>query len=661
MIPILICHCKELKERKTYLESYFKENKITNYKFFEEIDKNNLTESQLKMYKYNYTKFKNISNSEPRLLTPAEIAVTITHILMYKYIIENNIDIALIIEDDCIFKSEFKNLDKYLFQLKQENFDTCFISNSYGWTIDNYKTGPFSSEHTSNPSTYVYRMKAGRTADAYLISKNGANKLLENLKEPFCLPIDFEHNRIFTENLDFRNYWAEPSLTHPGSEDVYNSSMGRQDKIEIYRKCNGLNQNEPHFINDKKLRPFSIKRLENFIEKLNSSDNFTIVKYGDGEMTNMISNNEMDHNCDGNNYFNSLGIELIHSYIYFLRDPSTYICRWDHVYDVQEIIDKDYKCFFNDSLSEGKFLEYNILIHKLESNSFRQEQINFFKTIQNSKRKKYYISNKEMVNCLCPLLNIDIGIIIPDRNSYLHSENIYNTIFKEISEENSIILVSAGMFSKVLISKLSQQRPNNTYIDIGSTFDGLIKGSRDFNCHENYKKELLKVYSKNNNCINCNKKGSGNCSRCKSVNYCSKECQKEHWKVHKSNCKEFKTTYIEVPIQHKEQKKNNEYIIILDNKVLKDHMKNMIDLIISNMNKYNLDIIFIDTTILNSLLNIIDDYYIVNKAMSLTYIIKKEYHELYCKNVIKHDKEELTKFIKKNNLRCCSLKNSLFN
>lgn len=33
------------------------------------------------------------------------------------------------------------------------------------------------------------------------------------------------------------------------------------------------------------------------------------------------------------------------------------------------------------------------------------------------------------------------------------------------------------------------------------------------------------------------KKNLSKCSRCKSVFYCSKECQKSHWKAHKPNCK----------------------------------------------------------------------------------------------------------------------------
>jgi len=51
------------------------------------------------------------------------------------------------------------------------------------------------------------------------------------------------------------------------------------------------------------------------------------------------------------------------------------------------------------------------------------------------------------------------------------------------------------MASKVFMTELFEERPNHTYIDIGSTFDGLIKHSRDFNGTKLYRDVLLKCYS----------------------------------------------------------------------------------------------------------------------------------------------------------------------
>ena len=40
-------------------------------------------------------------------------------------------------------------------------------------------------------------------------------------------------------------------------------------------------------------------------------------------------------------------------------------------------------------------------------------------------------------------------------------------------------------------------------------------------------------------CFNCGKENANKkCSKCKSVWFCSKECQVEGWKKHKKNCNE---------------------------------------------------------------------------------------------------------------------------
>lgn len=42
-------------------------------------------------------------------------------------------------------------------------------------------------------------------------------------------------------------------------------------------------------------------------------------------------------------------------------------------------------------------------------------------------------------------------------------------------------------------------------------------------------------------CTNCGSVGpTKRCSRCQSANYCSKDCQRQHWKIHKVICNEEK-------------------------------------------------------------------------------------------------------------------------
>ncbi|CAN0435888.1 unnamed protein product [Ectocarpus sp. 13 AM-2016] len=47
----------------------------------------------------------------------------------------------------------------------------------------------------------------------------------------------------------------------------------------------------------------------------------------------------------------------------------------------------------------------------------------------------------------------------------------------------------------------------------------------------------MTVASGSAGCSNCGKDGSLRpCSRCRHVRYCSRDCQRQHWKDHKRDC-----------------------------------------------------------------------------------------------------------------------------
>jgi len=230
----------------------------------------------------------------------------------------------------------------------------------------------------------------------------------------------------------------------------------------------------------------SEKRLGEFTDMLLYNENFTMVKFHDGEILNMLTNNESETNCDGSNYYRVLGDDLIKAYIYFLHKKDAYINSWPISFEILEKMQSDFKDVFDNS----KFLYSNMLVQKLP---LKQQQITFFKAIKNSNRHKLYISNKEMIQALCPLLNISNAIIIPEINCFLQKERIVQLVLNQV-QPNMIVLVSAGMCAKVLIAELSKLKPNVIYLDIGSTFDGLVKQSRDYNSVPGYKEALLETY-----------------------------------------------------------------------------------------------------------------------------------------------------------------------
>jgi GR25 family glycosyltransferase involved in LPS biosynthesis len=547
-IPIFIVHYKKLADRKKYLDAVLRKEGFVNIHWFEDNDRNTMTQDQLNMYKYDsdmwykQTAIWHHYDSVPRKLSLPEIACEVTHIEIYKYICDNDIKIALFFEDDCIIGNNFaKNLGRVVEELP-DDFDACYLSDCFGWTVDSYKQGFLGSlnKNKYTPDKCVYKMGVGKCADSFLLSNKCAKKLYENFI-PFCLPPDWTQSYVYLSN-NMNIYWAEPALTHQGSETVYQSSIrsevktiiendekekNEKEKSEKNKKNEKEKNESENEKNEKKKESFenilkyreikgeikstefakleneSKERLLEFTRRLILGNNFTIVKFGDGEFRNMISDNENEHNCDGCNYFKKLGIELIQAYIFFLKDKNTYINRWhSHVYNIQFAME-------NDNLGEfdpkRKFLFYDLLVQKLINNTsnsqrtFKEEQITFFRSIKHINRIKVYITNEKMIRALVPILNINYGVAIPEVNSYNNKKQILENIHKLLEDlhtnKNIIFLFSCGMFSKVLISILLDKYPDNTYLDIGSTFDGLIKQSRDFNGTVEYQQAIIKAYS----------------------------------------------------------------------------------------------------------------------------------------------------------------------
>ena len=252
--------------------------------------------------------------------------------------------------------------------------------------------------------------------------------------------------------------------------------------------------------NEELLEPFKDTKLWEFISNIINNKNFTIIKYGDF-LEMMYTDNENRHNCDGSHYFIELKKKLIECYKFFLLNKNSYICKWDTELYVDKNVDplyKDYYDFFN------KFLYFNIIIHKLkktESNGrslidFDNKIVTFYKTIKNSSRKKIYITNAMLAPHVKEALNVDSVVLVPFVDAWLKHEEIFMNVLKELDKDDCIVLTSCGFYAPVLVKELMGVRPNNTYIDVGSSFDGFVRGSRNFNWMPEYRELLSEYYLK---------------------------------------------------------------------------------------------------------------------------------------------------------------------
>ena len=527
-IPIFISHYYMLTERKEYLDKALKQEGFTDIRWIQDITRDNMTPDQLALYKYdpdrwNYLNSVWSAQAEPRKLSGPEIANHLTHLKIYKTVVDQGLDIALVLEDDCILHESFKNKLNAIVDQLPLKFDTCFLSDAFGWNISNYKSGFFGlrNKNVKTDDKLIYPMSCSKTADAYLISKKGAKQMYD-AAIPFCLPIDWTMNPIFVLN-NFVNFWADPAIVSQGSFDIYKSSAMRPgssvpvsyvvvedseddeiplEKIIKYSQIEGEFQSNKYF----NLKEKAKERIEELIDKLKNNKHFYHIRQGDGETRNMIANDEKQHNCDGCFYYKDMGLDLIKAYIYSLKNENAYIHKWhSHTYNIIDRIDNDYRFCYD---PEKKFLFFDLLVHKLvpatpatekyaiDGVSFKEEQIRFFRTIKESKRTKIYISHEAMIKAVGPLLNLNIGITIPATNCYLQKKEILNSIRTQLNDkQDCIVLFSCGMASKVFMTELFKERPNHTYIDIGSSFDGLIRHSRDFNGSKLYKDVLIKCYA----------------------------------------------------------------------------------------------------------------------------------------------------------------------
>ncbi|HAU5545175.1 glycosyltransferase family 25 protein [Proteus mirabilis] len=166
-----------------------------------------------------------------RILSYGEIGCSLSHIKAYQEIIENNIEWAIIFEDDIIIEKNIENLlniDKKLL-----NKNTLYILGAQQYLNSEkliIKTKKESIKvdkdiifyHTLYSSKYIYRTAS------YLINKDTAKKILDFTNHKFCIADDWY---IFNKYKLFNKIYISNLIYHP--EPINNQST-----IEKERSAN---------------------------------------------------------------------------------------------------------------------------------------------------------------------------------------------------------------------------------------------------------------------------------------------------------------------------------------------------------------------------------------------------------------------------------------
>lgn len=199
---IFIIHFEPLIQRKKYIDSQIKK-----YNILHTYIKSNKKNDKLL---YNSTEYQYNTKIYDRKLSIGEVCVSIQHFNTYKLILKKNIQYALIIEDDAIFKNNFKAGLQLACSNLPSNFDMCFISECCN----------LHSPTESNK--IVYKSSTSRCVTGYIVNKKCLQYIINSL--PFQYPIDWHLNMI-NKNNELNFYWSEPCLIEQGSESVYQSNL----------------------------------------------------------------------------------------------------------------------------------------------------------------------------------------------------------------------------------------------------------------------------------------------------------------------------------------------------------------------------------------------------------------------------------------------------
>ena len=208
-MKIFVLHYSKLTNRKEHILDQFKKHDIREFTFIENFDKDEITEDQCPDFDQHY-----ITNKRSRL------SLHMKHIYAYKLMITENIDEALIFEDDVILSDDFMNkLTNYMTQVPTD-YDMVFIGDGCQLHIP-------TSELVPNQNIYKKCIDtndegyggATRCTDSYVIHNRCAKKICDymtNLKYKINSPVDWWLNVAARDN-NLSVYWTEPTIVTQGT------------------------------------------------------------------------------------------------------------------------------------------------------------------------------------------------------------------------------------------------------------------------------------------------------------------------------------------------------------------------------------------------------------------------------------------------------------
>lgn len=168
-------------------------------------------------------------------LSDGTLSCTLNHILSYQKMIKADVQFAIIFENDPFFLKDFiRNLNLILEEAR--SLKPGFIISLENTTLK------FPPRYLIQKNQYLYKASSGRCAGAYLMDKQAALNMMNDLKLNKCdQVIDWWHNRMIDDKV-FEMYWAHPPIVEQGSHNGQMSSTISSKNKNIRRRISWILQ-----------------------------------------------------------------------------------------------------------------------------------------------------------------------------------------------------------------------------------------------------------------------------------------------------------------------------------------------------------------------------------------------------------------------------------
>lgn len=221
--PIYIINLERSHERRVMMQERLDALGL-HYEFIKAIDGNTLTPDEQSSYA---AKRRRLFYGHD--LTFGEIGCLLSHRKVYRHMIENNIDCAIVLEDDVFLDQDFPEVVRHLMALKQP------------WDMIRFLASPKTCRRSRKLFTISEARSLARPygtpggAYGYMLTLRAARRLNAKMQKNY-IPVDTLHGQVWKTGLQIYNIVPSP-VTY---NDVIASTIGE----ERYNKRGSLNLKE---------------------------------------------------------------------------------------------------------------------------------------------------------------------------------------------------------------------------------------------------------------------------------------------------------------------------------------------------------------------------------------------------------------------------------